>query len=59
MEVMRFGMFGISGGFASLPTGNWSYVITQIPLPAPLLLLVTALAGLFGVSRLQRKAVAA
>ncbi len=45
------------------PASNWTYtvtkIITPIPLPAPLLLLVTALAGLFGVSRFKRQAVVA
>lgn len=36
---------------------NWAVV--PIPLPAPLLLLVTALVGLFGVSRFKRQAVVA
>ncbi len=59
-----FWRFDPHGGLGVTP-GGFSYVVSEIlngaviPLPAPLLLLVTALAGLFGVSRLQRKAVAA
>ena len=42
-------------------SANWAIAAppTPIPLPAPFLLLVAALAGLFGVSRFKRKAVVA
>ena len=54
-----FTLDSFNGDLFLFESFNWEYDITLIPLPAPLLLLVTALAGLFGVSRLQRKAVAA